>query len=144
MASDHANSSHSAARILCVDDEPAIRDVLCALLRREGYEAENVANGLDAWRKLSADGRRFDLLITDNEMPGLTGSGLVQMTREAGLPVKIVVFSASLTPADQEIFRTWQVDGLVTKGSPIDELLNVVRRVLRGAPPVHARGTVER
>lgn len=134
MPFDSARKSSPPPRILCADDEPAIRDVLCALLRREGYEAENVGNGLDAWNRLAAPGSRFDLLVTDNEMPGLTGAQLVQRAREAGLPLKILVFSASIMPGEEEIFRAWAVDAIVPKGSPIDELLRSVRQLLQAAP----------
>lgn len=116
-------------RILCADDEPAIRDVLAALLRREGYTVETAPNGMEAWRKLSERAGEFELLITDNEMPGLTGASLVRNLREAGCPVKIIVFSASLTPDDEASFRSWQVESVVRKGAPIDELLAEVRRV---------------
>lgn len=131
MPSDLTPSSPRPPRVLCADDEPAIREVLRAVFRREGFEVESVSNGMDAWRKLTTEPGHFDLLVTDNEMPQLTGSGLVQMVREAELGLKILVFSASLSAADEEAFRSWQVEAIVPKGSPIDELLSEVRRVLQ-------------
>lgn len=131
MPSDLTPSSPRPTRVLCADDEPAIREVLRAVFRREGFEVESVSNGMDAWRKLTTEPGHFDLLVTDNEMPQLTGSGLVQMVREAELGLKILVFSASLSAADEEAFRSWQVEAIVPKGSPIDELLSEVRRVLQ-------------
>lgn len=131
MPKDPASPAARRPRVLCADDESAIRDVLRALLRREGCDVESVATGAEAWRKLAEAPRNFDLLITDNEMPELAGLALVRKLREAGNEVKIIVFSASLTTEDEDAFRAWQVDAVVAKGSPIDELLGELRRVLQ-------------
>ena len=143
MSSDSVSPNSRPARILCVDDEPAIRDVLCALLRREGFVAEGAGNGMEAWHKLTAAGSDYALLITDNDMPGLNGSGLVQKARAAGVEVKIMVFSASLTPGDEAAFQASGVDAIVAKGSAIDELLGTVRRLV-GVESAGERGKIQR
>jgi CheY-like chemotaxis protein len=71
-----------ASRILVVDDEPMVRALIARALSDEGYEVVAVANGraaLDAARGAEA---RFDLIITNNYMPGLNGAELIARVRE--------------------------------------------------------------
>jgi CheY-like chemotaxis protein len=70
-----------ARRILVVDDEPMVRALITRILTDAGYEVVAVANGqaaLDAARQ-ATDG--FDLIVTNNYMPGLTGPELVARVR---------------------------------------------------------------
>jgi two-component system cell cycle response regulator CpdR len=71
-----------ASRILVVDDEPMVRALIARALSDEGYEVVAVANGraaLDAARGAEA---RFDLIITNNYMPGLSGAELIHRVRQ--------------------------------------------------------------
>lgn len=64
------------ARILVVDDDPAIRDILFDHLSFQGHKVVLASDGreaLDAYRR----GERFDLIVTDIEMPRLSGTELV-------------------------------------------------------------------
>jgi two-component system cell cycle response regulator CpdR len=70
------------SRILVVDDEPMVRALIARALSDEGYEVVAVANGqaaLDAARGAEA---RFDLIITNNYMPGLSGAELIARVRQ--------------------------------------------------------------
>jgi CheY-like chemotaxis protein len=76
-------------RILVVDDEPMVRALIARALSDEGYEVVAVANGraaLDAARNSEAT---FDLIVTNNYMPGLTGAELIAQVRKdfPGLPI---------------------------------------------------------
>jgi CheY-like chemotaxis protein len=71
-----------APRILVVDDEPMVRALIVRVLMDEGYEVVAVANGraaLDAARGAEVG---FDLIVTNNYMPGLTGPELVARVRQ--------------------------------------------------------------
>ena len=71
-----------AARILVVDDEPMVRALIARVLSDEGYEVVAVANGraaLDAARGAEVG---FDLIITNNYMPGLSGAELITRVRQ--------------------------------------------------------------
>jgi CheY-like chemotaxis protein len=70
-----------AARILVVDDEPMVRALIARVLSDEGYEVVAVANGraaLDAARGAEVG---FDLIVTNNYMPGLNGAELIERVR---------------------------------------------------------------
>jgi CheY-like chemotaxis protein len=76
-------------RILVVDDEPMVRALIARALSDEGYEVVAVANGraaLDAARTAEA---KFDLIVTNNYMPGLSGPELIEQVRKdfPGLPI---------------------------------------------------------
>ena len=69
-------------RILVVDDEPMVRALIARALTDEGYEVVAVANGraaLDAARGAKAE---FDLIVTNNYMPGLNGAELIARVRQ--------------------------------------------------------------
>ncbi len=71
-----------APRILVVDDEPMVRALIARALSDEGYEVVAVANGraaLDAARGAEV---AFDLIVTNNYMPGLNGAELIARVRE--------------------------------------------------------------
>jgi CheY-like chemotaxis protein len=78
-----------ASRILVVDDEPMVRALIARVLTDAGYEVIAVANGraaLDAARRANV---AFDLIITNNYMPGLSGAELIARVREdfSDLPI---------------------------------------------------------
>ncbi|HSE52645.1 MAG TPA: response regulator, partial [Gemmatimonadales bacterium] len=80
----------SRGRILLADDEATFLNSTAELLRREGYEVETVSDGATALQRAGAE--RFDLLITDLEMPGNSDLELVRRIAETsgGLPVIIL------------------------------------------------------
>lgn len=115
-------------RILCVDDEPAIRDVVRSLLQREGHEVDVAPDGAEAWEKISKDPRDVVVVITDNNMPNLSGMELVARLRTTDFAGKIIMFSSSLTPDDRAKLEDYGVDAVVEKGSPVAELIGAVRK----------------
>jgi CheY-like chemotaxis protein len=125
MSSDLPTKS---LRILCVDDEPAIRAVIAAHLRRRRHEPTLACDGLEAWGRVKPNVAAFDVVITDFDMPNLGGVGFVQLLREANFAGRIVVFSSSLAPHDKEKFRALGVDAIVEKGGTVGELLEQVEK----------------
>lgn len=71
-----------APRILVVDDEPMVRALIARALTDEGYEVVAVANGLAALDAARAAAGEFDLIVTNNYMPGLSGPELIGRVRE--------------------------------------------------------------
>ena len=85
-------------RVLVVDDEAAIRDLVSTMLEDEGYDVRSARNGAEALQLLAE--APPDLLLTDWMMPILDGKGLLEQLRDQrhldGLAV--VVMSAALRP----------------------------------------------
>jgi CheY-like chemotaxis protein len=115
-------------QILCADDEQAICACYFRALSRSGYSVTMVANGKLAWEAL--ENETFDLLITDNQMPCLTGEELVLKVRQHGLELPIILASSQLDffldPANEWL----QVDQLLQKPFSLPELMDTVKRVL--------------
>lgn len=80
-----------AYSILIVDDEPAQRQLLSGSLAKE-YAVTAAAGGLEATQLLSA--RSFDLIITDERMPGMSGLELIRWVRERAPEIPIIVLTA--------------------------------------------------
>ncbi len=81
-------------RILVVEDSISVREVECRLLRNYGYDVDWSVNGADAWNAVRMG--RFDLILTDVDMPRMTGIELTQKIKNdqrlKSLPVLIVSY----------------------------------------------------
>jgi DNA-binding response OmpR family regulator len=112
-------------RILFADDEATFLEATADLLRREGYEVDEVPDGASALQKVAAG--RYDLLITDLEMPGNADLQLVRGIGEqsGGLPVIILTGYPSVRSAVASI--ELPVAAYLTKPVAFDELLGKVR-----------------
>lgn len=117
-----------AVRILIVDDEQIIRESLTFILRKEGYEVEEAANGLDALKRHEA--KAFDIIITDIEMPELRGIDLLERVtqRSPQTLVMIITAFASIETAIQAL-RKGAYDYLL-KPVEFDDLLHRVRKLV--------------
>jgi putative nucleotidyltransferase with HDIG domain len=117
-----------AEKILIVDDEESIREVLASLLEACGYECATAANGAEAIKQL--DARRFDLVLSDILMPVMDGLVLLQKLheREPDLPVVMVTAMHDISAAIGAL-RTGAYD-YVLKPFERDELYFSVRRAL--------------
>jgi DNA-binding NtrC family response regulator len=116
------------ARVLVVDDEPRMAEVMAAALRRAGHECEPCASGAAALAAL--DERGADVVVTDWKMPDLDGVALMRAlhTHRPGLPVILVTAHGSV-PAAVAAMRDGAFD-YVTKPFDNDELRALVARAL--------------
>jgi CheY-like chemotaxis protein len=105
-----------------------MRQILALYLQRQGYEVETADDGLAAWNLVAANPGRFDVVITDNQMPNMSGIALVEKLRASGYPGRIVFFSSTLPQQSAERLLRLQVDAVLEKGRPITDLIAVLRR----------------
>ena len=78
-------------KILVVDDEPLIRDLLRDILKEEGYEVSIAMEGLSALKKVKRE--ETDLVITDVKMPGLDGIKLLKEIKEVSPSTLVIVIT---------------------------------------------------
>lgn len=79
-------TENKAPRVLIVDDNPEIREIIHILLGGEGYELEEAKNGDEALRK--AEENAFDLIILDIMMPGMDGyHTCMEIRKESNAPI---------------------------------------------------------
>ena len=117
------------ARLLVVDDEPNIRELLSASLRYAGFEVATAADGQQALAL--AESFRPDLLVLDVMMPGLDGFGVVRRMRQSGRHTPVLFLTARDAPEDKVSGLTLGGDDYVTKPFSLDEVLARIRAVLR-------------
>lgn len=92
--SSAAPDSGGRSRILVVEDNDFVREMVARLLENLGYEVDTAANGLLGWLRVCE--RRYHLVVTDHDMPLLTGLQLILRMHAAGIQVPIVMMSGLL------------------------------------------------
>ena len=124
------NPSPALARILLVDDDPMITELVVDMLSIEGYDVDTANNGLEALQKLER--QRYDLIITDLHMPKLDGSGFYrELGRRKLHSLKRIIFLTGTTGASDE-HRFVQESGVPVLFKPfnVSDLIELVRRLL--------------
>jgi two-component system, OmpR family, response regulator len=117
-----------AERILVVDDEPYITDLLVAALRFEGFTVDVAETGQEAIEKVEAS--RPDLVMLDVMLPDLTGTEVCRRIRDGGDRVPVVFLTARDSMEDK-VAGLGMGDDYVTKPFNLDELVARIRAVLR-------------
>jgi two-component system, OmpR family, alkaline phosphatase synthesis response regulator PhoP len=120
-------------RILLVEDEPSIRDVVRMNLELEGYEVVTSDNGRKALDAI--EGQHFDLLLLDVMLPEVDGFTIAEQVRLSNMEVPILMLTAKDTPADRIMGLKKGADDYLVKPFNLEELLlrvnNLVRRSQR-------------
>ena len=115
-------------RILVVDDEPRVREVVATYLQREGWVVQSVSDGDDARRQLEEFSP--ELVVLDLMLPGVSGLDLLKEIRRRGdLPV--IVLTARSQEADRVTGLELGADDYVVKPFSPRELVARVRSVMR-------------
>ena len=117
------------ARLLVVDDEPSIVELLSASLRFAGFEVATATTGADALNKVRE--LSPDLLVLDVMMPGLDGFAVAQQLRSSGNDVPVVFLTAKDATEDRVQGLTIGGDDYVTKPFSLEEVVARIRAVLR-------------
>jgi DNA-binding response OmpR family regulator len=118
--------------ILCVDDNVAIRDMYGKILLQAGYDVDLADDGQAAWEALQR--KKYELLITDYDMPRLTGLELAGRVREAGMTLPIIMASGFAWMANEDAHaRLWLSSSLQKPFTP-EMFLQAVNAVLCAAP----------
>ncbi|MDH3251204.1 MAG: response regulator [Ignavibacteria bacterium] len=116
-------------RILVVEDDPAIRDGLCDLLRGEDYEVTIAHRGREALKK--SRGRQHDLALLDINLPDINGFEVLRQIRSRGDVFPVIIISARTEPVDRIVGLEAGADDYVIKPFNIHEVLARVRAHLR-------------
>ncbi len=130
--------SETAPRIFVVDDEPVIASTLAAILQMHGYSAKFFTSPLEALA--AARSKAPDLLISDVQMPGISGVDLAIQMKSQYPTCKILLFSGQ--PATLEMLKDARARGhdfdLLIKPVPPPELLLEISKKIEASPEVVA------
>jgi two-component system OmpR family response regulator len=116
-------------RILVVDDEPNIRDLLATSLRFAGFAVRTVANGAAAISAVIEE--EPDLIILDVMLPDINGFGVTKRLRASGYTSPILFLTAKDDTEDKITGLTVGGDDYVTKPFSLDEIVARIRAILR-------------
>ncbi|MBI1775340.1 MAG: PAS-domain containing protein [Proteobacteria bacterium] len=125
------------ARILVVDDEAYLADLMQITLSWAGYEVERYENPQSAWERLQEDAASFDLIITDQTMPGLTGAMLAERAQALRPNLPVLLCSGFSAQSLEKAKLPPGVAAVLLKPFTPRELVRVTKDVL-------GRATAER
>lgn len=129
-------SSARPGRILVVDDEQIVRDLLLVTLSSADYEVDAAPDGARAIQMLHA--ASYDLLITDVRMPGTDGLAVVREARRLSSALSVVIITGASSEAIAIEAINLGVKGYLTKPFGVEKVLAVVSRAMGPAVPLGA------
>jgi CheY-like chemotaxis protein len=129
LAEPQNGQAKSPHRILVVEDDENLRELNAGALVQSGYAVDVAEDGAAAWEAVHA--KRYDLLITDNHMPRLTGIELLKRLRSARMELPVIM--ATTTPPTAELAQNPWLEPVATLAKPYatDQLLETVKHILR-------------
>lgn len=116
-------------QILVVDEDSDLRKLYAEVLTRSGYRVHAVEDGAAGWKALKASS--YSLLITEHNLPVLTGVELVKMVRAARMDLPVVMAAEQLPTHALARYPSLQLAAILPKPFYLSELLETVRTVLR-------------
>jgi two-component system response regulator RegX3 len=119
----------AGARVLVVDDDPGILDVVSYALESDGFTVETAADGESALAAATADG--FDVIVLDLMLPDISGTDLCRRLRAEDNAVPILMLTAKDAEVDRVLGLEIGADDYVTKPFSKAELISRVRAILR-------------
>ena len=119
------------ARVLVIEDDAAINDVVTTRLSRDGHAVTQAFSGSEARLLLGEKNLGFDVVICDLMLPGATGEELVGLIRARDAMTPVIVISARTTAADKIDLLRLGADDYLTKPFDLDELAVRVEVQLR-------------
>ena len=122
------------AKILVIDDEQSIRDLLDRLLRRKGYDvivAESGQKGLECFRR-----ERPDVIVLDLKMPEMDGLTVLRQIRSLNRSQPVIVLTGSRTAEMEQQVRALGVTEYIAKGFSLHLLGDALKRLLKTPDPL--------
>jgi DNA-binding response OmpR family regulator len=123
--------ANAPARVLVVEDEANIRELVCLHLRHEGYTCDSESDGRGGLDRLTRDA--FDLVVLDVMLPGLDGLSLCRAIRNGAMnrDVPILMLTARREESDKVVGLESGADDYLTKPFGVRELVARARALLR-------------
>jgi len=126
---DRSMRVRDTAKMLVVDDEPMIRELIARVLQSEGLNVSTAENGNEAVGILQHDAR-ISLAILDWRMPGMMGEQVFDLLMEIRSGIKVIVASGDSLSEVKGVFCGRDVFCFLPKPFRIDTLVNVVKAAL--------------
>jgi DNA-binding response OmpR family regulator len=134
------NKTEPLRRILVVEDDPDIRLLNTEVLTESGYHVDAAVDGVEAWHALKS--KPYDLLITDNNMPIVTGLELIKKLRAEDMTLPVILMSGTLPTEELEKHPWLQIQATLLKPYTLAELFRTVKEVLVAASEAREQNTL--
>ena len=118
--------------VMYVDDDQALVFLVQRLLRRRGYEVSGFTDPHEAAAVLRADPQKFDLLVTDYNMPGYSGVDLLREVRDIRADLPVALASGYVTAEIEHSALAAGARALIHKPNDVQELCDTVDRLVNG------------
>jgi len=118
-------------RILCTEDDADTRELIVVILEAAGYHVTVTGNSAHALA--IAQRERFDLILIDSWMPGLSGADLTRQVRKFNKSTPILFYSGAAYPSDKQEAREAGAQGYLIKPEGIGNLLDEVAKLIAEA-----------
>jgi PAS domain S-box-containing protein len=128
------DSPRGTERILFVDDEQALATIAGTMLGQLGYDVTIMTSSVEALERFQGQSGFFDLLITDQTMPGITGIELAHRALHIRSTLPIILYSGFSEDITAEKARAMGIQEFLMKPLALEELARVIRRVLDRHP----------
>ena len=125
-----ASDRPGASCIMFVDDEPLLARGMKTLLMQYGYEVKPYTSSQEAPAAFAADPTSFDLVVTDQTMPQMTGEALARELRHCRPDIPIILCTGFSYVIDAESARKQGIDAYFTKPINAQELVSTIQQVL--------------
>jgi signal transduction histidine kinase/ActR/RegA family two-component response regulator len=125
-------------RILCLDDEAPLRELLNDMLKRDGHDvavADGGQTGLDIFRAAMGEGRPFDAVITDLGMPYVDGREIAAIIKHESPATPVIMLTGWGTFMKDDGALPAHTDGILSKPPRIREIRSMLHRLTRHAGP---------
>ena len=118
------------ARILLAEDDAATRDLVQRALGLEGHEVVVTQDGVEALEKLQAAPTRFDVLVTDVQMPGLDGVALVEKGLAVAPNLRVVLMSGFAGELGRADHLKGKISRIITKPFTLEQIRAAAKAAL--------------
>ena len=116
-------------RVLIVDDENIVRELIKGVLVEEGIEVLKAVDGYEAIKIFSRHSEEIDLVILDMIMPGIKGDEVLRELREIRSNVKILISSGFMSEDQREKLRKYKVDGFLDKPYKDKDVIAAITKI---------------
>ena len=117
-------------RVLFVDDEASITDMVGKMLERLGYKMQTTISPVDALQLFRSEPDAFDLVLTDMTMPQMTGVKLSEKLKEIRTDIPVIICTGHSSIIDEERAISIGIDGYVMKPIGMRDIAKAIRNVL--------------
>ncbi len=114
-------------KILVIDDEEDIRDIICEFCELNGYECVKASNGKEAIEIFNKE--KFDIVFSDIKMPDIDGYEFVKKIKEVNKKIPIVIISGFIDDRTKNKFNEIGIDFYLEKPFKLSDIDNLIQKL---------------